>query len=85
MTVSSSAFAATGNVTSVDLLDQRKEKQAGYDYIYEARNAELTENVRNGRTQARQNLDIVKARVKVRLSPSRMLNPICTLVASMLT
>jgi len=61
LTVSGAAFA---DATPVDIIDDRKAVKAGFDIIYEARDADLTENQRQGRTQARSNLDIVISRVK---------------------
>lgn len=55
-------------LTPVDLFDDRKAKQTGFDLIYEARELDLPQNVRDGMTQARSNLADTKKRVKVRIS-----------------
>ncbi|KAI8464498.1 MAG: oxygen evolving enhancer protein 3-domain-containing protein [Monoraphidium minutum] len=49
--------------TSIDLFDDRAAKKKGYDLIYEARDLDLPQNVREGFTQARANLDETKGRV----------------------
>jgi hypothetical protein len=51
-------------LTPVDLIDDRKVKTTGFDLIYEARELDLPQNVRDGMTQARQSLDETKKRVK---------------------
>merc|ERR1711924_138685 len=50
-------------VTPVDLKDDRKAKSIGYDLIYEARDLDLPQNVRDGLTQARSSVDDTKKRV----------------------
>merc|ERR1712178_369332 len=50
-------------VTPVDLKDDRKAKSTGFDLIYEARDLDLPQNVRDGMTQARGSLDDTKKRV----------------------
>ncbi|MEW5303979.1 MAG: hypothetical protein WDW38_003225 [Sanguina aurantia] len=60
LTVASSAQA----LTPVDLIDDRKVKERGFDLIYEARNLSLKQNERDGLTQMRTNMDATKARVK---------------------
>mmetsp|Transcript_27008 Transcript_27008/g.59067 ORF Transcript_27008/g.59067 Transcript_27008/m.59067 type:complete len:203 (-) Transcript_27008:270-878(-) len=60
LTISSAAQA----VTPVDLFDDRPVRQKGFDLIYEARDLDLPQNVRDGMTQARQNLEETKKRVK---------------------
>ncbi len=60
LTLSSQAEAAT----PVDLFDDRKARSTGFDLIYEARDLDLPQNVRDGLTQARQGLEATKARVK---------------------
>merc|ERR1719373_19460 len=50
-------------LTPVDLKDDRKAKSAGFDIIYEARDLDLPQNVREGFTQARSSLDETKNRV----------------------
>merc|ERR1719267_61355 len=59
LTISSNAFA----VTPVDLKDDRKAKSTGYDLIYEARDIELPQNVRDGLTQARGSVSDTEKRV----------------------
>ncbi|GAX82489.1 hypothetical protein CEUSTIGMA_g9916.t1 [Chlamydomonas eustigma] len=61
LSISGAAFA---DATPVDIIDDRKAVKAGFGIIYEARDSDLTENERQGRTQARTNLDIVITRVK---------------------
>lgn len=58
------AGAANAAATSIDLFDDRKAKKTGYDLIYEARDLDLPQNVRDGFTQARENLELTKSRVK---------------------
>merc|ERR1711998_427368 len=50
-------------VTPVDLKDDRKAKSTGFDLIYEARDLDLPQNVRDGLTQARSSVDDTKKRV----------------------
>jgi photosystem II oxygen-evolving enhancer protein 3 len=50
-------------VTPVDLKDDRKAKSTGFDLIYEARDLDLPQNVRDGLTQARGSIDDTKKRV----------------------
>merc|ERR1739848_401179 len=50
-------------VTPVDLKDDRKAKSTGFDLIYEARDLDLPQNVRDGMTQARGSLDDTKKRI----------------------
>merc|ERR1712093_278867 len=57
--MSSSALA----VTPVDLKDDRKAKSTGFELIYEARNLDLPQNVRDGLTQARSSAAGTKRRV----------------------
>merc|ERR1719359_1680834 len=56
---SSHAFA----LSPVDLKDDRKVKSTGFDIIYEARDLDLPQNVRDGLTQARNSVDDTKKRV----------------------
>merc|ERR1719456_1320681 len=60
LTASSSSFA----VTPIDLKDDRKAKSGGFDLIYEARDLELPQNVRDGLTQARSSVSYTKKRVE---------------------
>lgn len=55
--------AAQAN-TPVDLLDDRAAKAKGFDIIYEARELDLPQSVRDGLTQGRQNIDATKKRAK---------------------
>merc|ERR1719352_1506147 len=57
--LSSSAYA----LSPVDLKDDRKVKSTGFDIIYEARDLDLPQNVRDGLTQARNSVDDTKKRV----------------------
>merc|ERR1712124_11365 len=50
-------------VTPIDLKDDRKAKSMGYDLIYEARDLDLPQNVRDGLTQARSSANDTKKRV----------------------
>jgi len=50
--------------TPVDLFDDRKVRDTGFDLIYEARDLDLPQNVRDGMTQARTSLDDTKKRVQ---------------------
>merc|ERR1711990_632106 len=50
-------------VTPVDLKDDRKAKSMGFDLIYEARDLDLPQNVRDGLTQARNSVSDTKKRV----------------------
>merc|ERR1712110_737507 len=51
------------SVTAVDLKDDRKAKSNGFDLIYEARDLDLPQDVRDGLTQARNSVDDTKNRV----------------------
>merc|ERR1712193_220753 len=58
------AIANNANaLTAVDLKDDRKAKSTGFDIIYEARDLDLPQNVRDGLTQARNSVDDTKKRV----------------------
>jgi len=50
--------------TPVDVFDDRKVREKGFDLIYEARDLDLPQNVRDGLTQQRQSIDSTKQRVK---------------------
>merc|ERR1711904_647600 len=50
-------------LSPVDLKDDRKVKSTGFDIIYEARDLDLPQNVRDGLTQARNSVDDTKKRV----------------------
>merc|ERR1712224_950648 len=58
-TIANSANA----LTAVDLKDDRKAKSTGFDLIYEARDLDLPQDVRDGLTQARSSVDETKNRV----------------------
>lgn len=61
------ALVAAGSaqaVQSVDLFDDRKAKSTGFDLIYEARDLDIDQRVRDGMTQARSDLEATKKRVK---------------------
>jgi photosystem II oxygen-evolving enhancer protein 3 len=64
------AFAAAAAVVQeasalspIDVKDKRKVRETGFDLIYEARDSELPQNVRDGLTQARASLSDTKTRV----------------------
>merc|ERR1719456_1224317 len=59
ITISQSSTA----VTPVDLKDDRKAKSMGFDLIYEARDLDLPQGVRDGLTQARSSTGDTKKRV----------------------
>ncbi|GFR43048.1 hypothetical protein Agub_g4054 [Astrephomene gubernaculifera] len=61
LTLANKAQAAA---TSVDLFDDRKVLATGFDLIYEARDLDLPQSVRDGFVQARSSLADTKARVK---------------------
>merc|ERR1712216_300281 len=50
-------------VSPIDLKDDRKAKSTGYELIYEARDLDLPQNVRDGLTQARSSVSDTKKRV----------------------
>jgi len=50
--------------TPVDIKDDRKAKSTGLDIIYEARDYDLPQDVRDGLTQARTDLAFTKARIQ---------------------
>lgn len=51
-------------LTPVDLLDDRKAVQKGFDIIYEARDLSLPQSQRDGLTQARTSLEAAVSRAK---------------------
>merc|ERR1711959_316180 len=59
LSISSSSIA----LSPVDVKDDRKAKSVGFDLIYEARDLDLPQNVRDGLTQARSSVDDTKRRV----------------------
>eukprot|EP01023_Acetabularia_acetabulum_P059150 TRINITY_DN70_c0_g1_i3.p3 TRINITY_DN70_c0_g1~~TRINITY_DN70_c0_g1_i3.p3 ORF type:complete len:204 (-),score=49.75 TRINITY_DN70_c0_g1_i3:156-767(-) len=50
-------------LSSVDLFDDRKAVAQGFEIIYEARDLDLPQSVRDGMTQMKQSLDATKTRV----------------------
>merc|ERR1712187_373371 len=50
-------------LSPVDLKDDRKAKSLGFDLIYEARDLDLPQNIRDGISQARSSVDDTKKRV----------------------
>merc|ERR1712224_128004 len=61
LTLVISTIANNANaLTAVDLKDDRKAKSTGFDLIYEARDLELPQDVRDGLTQARSSVDETK-------------------------
>nr|QFB70703.1 chloroplast oxygen-evolving enhancer protein 3 [Chlorella ohadii] len=58
------AALTASSAQALDLFDDRKARQAGFDIIYEARDLDLPQGVRDGLAQARENLDVAKARIK---------------------
>lgn len=57
-----STGAAWADATPVDLFDDRSVKKRGFDIIYEARDLDLPQNVRDGITQYKGDLTATKAR-----------------------
>lgn len=57
------AALTASRANAIDLFDDRKAKKAGYDIIYEARDLDLPQNVREGFTQARESIAETKKRV----------------------
>jgi len=58
------AKGASAAATPVDLFDDRKAKETGFDLIYEARDLDLPQSVRDGLTQARGSVESTLKRVK---------------------
>lgn len=58
------AKGASAAATPVDLFDDRKVRETGFDLIYEARDLDLPQSVRDGLTQARSSVDSTLKRVK---------------------
>ncbi len=58
-----SAGKALAAATPVDLIDDRKAIEKGFDIIYEARDLDLPQSQRDGMTQARNSVEATKARV----------------------
>merc|ERR1712100_632180 len=59
LSISSSSIA----LSPVDVKDDRKAKSVGFDLIYEARDLDLPQNIRDGLTQARSSVDDTKRRL----------------------
>lgn len=55
---------ATGNANAIDLFDDRKAREKGFDIIYEARDLDLPQAQRDGLTQARSSIPAAIARIK---------------------
>jgi photosystem II oxygen-evolving enhancer protein 3 len=51
-------------VTPVDLFDDRKARNTGFDLIYEARDLDIPQAARDGMTQARADIEATKKRIK---------------------
>lgn len=58
------AKGAQATATSINLIDDRKAVDNGFNLIYEARNLELPQNERDGLTQFRSDIAVTKSRVK---------------------
>ncbi|WIA32261.1 hypothetical protein OEZ86_003107 [Tetradesmus obliquus] len=63
-------------VTPVDLFDDRKVRNTGFDIIYEARDLDIPQAERDGMTQARADIEATKKRVKD--SEARIDNSVAT-------
>jgi len=63
-TVALTAAKGASAATPVDLFDDRKAKKAGFDIIYEARDLDLPQSVRDGLDQARSSVEGTIKRVK---------------------
>ncbi|EFJ51745.1 oxygen-evolving enhancer protein 3 [Volvox carteri f. nagariensis] len=59
-----SANKAQAAATPVDLFDDRKVRETGFDLIYEARDLDLPQSARDGLDQARGSIDATIKRVK---------------------
>jgi len=57
------AALTASSAQALDLIDDRAAKKAGFDIIYEARDLDLPQNVRDGFTQIRSDLATAKARI----------------------
>lgn len=57
------ALAGARPALAADIFDDRKVRQNGFDIIYEARDLDLPQNVRDGMTQARSNVADTKKRI----------------------
>jgi len=56
------ALTAT-SATAMDLIDDRKARAKGFDIIYEARDLDLPQNVRDGLSQVREDVSLTKKRL----------------------
>lgn len=52
------ALASTKPALAADIFDDRKVRQNGFDLIYEARDLDLPQNVRDGLTQVRAGVSV---------------------------
>jgi photosystem II oxygen-evolving enhancer protein 3 len=59
-----SAAQAASAETGINVYDDRKVREKGFDNIYEARDDALPQNTRNGNTQARASIENTKARIQ---------------------
>lgn len=57
------ALTAARSANAMDLFDDRKARENGFDIIYEARDLDLPQAQRDGLTQGRTNLDATKKRI----------------------
>jgi photosystem II oxygen-evolving enhancer protein 3 len=57
------ALTATSANAAIDIIDDRKVRSTGFDIIYEARDLDLPQGVRDGLTQARENAAFTKQRI----------------------
>jgi photosystem II oxygen-evolving enhancer protein 3 len=58
------ALSIPASALAIDLVDDRKAKNSGFDIIYEARDLDLPQATRDGFTQARTNLADTQKRIK---------------------
>lgn len=57
------AALTASSATAMDLIDDRKARAKGFDIIYEARDLDLPQSVRDGLTQARSDVSATKKRI----------------------
>lgn len=62
------AWVLTRQAEAIDIVDDRKVKDTGYNLIYEARDLELPQSVRDGISQSRADLAGTKARLTESIS-----------------
>ena len=62
MIAGAAALTAT-SASAMDIIDDRKARANGFDIIYEARDLDLPQNVRDGLTQARSDVALTKKRI----------------------